>query len=95
MLSNRSHQVELSSDRTASAARALGPDAAIEGHLLIGSDDMCFFLEERPGCYYQVGAAIPDQQMMPHHHPGFDIDEDALPIALRLSLQAVLDALQP
>ncbi len=86
---------EMTERVTASAARALGPDAAIEGHLLMGSDDMCFFLEERPGCYYQVGAAIPDTQMMPHHHPGFDIDEDALSIALRLSLQAVMDALQP
>jgi metal-dependent amidase/aminoacylase/carboxypeptidase family protein len=30
--------------------------------------------------------------MMPHHHPGFDMDERALAVALRLSLRAVLDA---
>jgi hypothetical protein len=32
--------------------------------------------------------------MMPHHHPGFDLDENALEIGLKVSLQAVLDALR-
>ena len=76
-----------------SAVKALGAEAVIDGSPLMGSDDMSYFLEQRPGCYYQIGAAIPDQHMMPHHHPGFDIDEGALPIGLKLSLQAVLDSL--
>ena len=76
-----------------SAIQAIGADNVIDGELIMGSDDMCYFLQERPGCYYQVGAAIPDTPMMPHHHPGFDLDERALAIALRVSLHAVLDAL--
>jgi amidohydrolase len=76
-----------------SAIRAIGAENVIEGELLMGSDDMCYFLQERPGCYYQVGAALPDREMMPHHHPGFDLDERSLEVGLRVSLQAILDAL--
>lgn len=88
------NDVDLTARVMQSAARALGPDAAIDGPPLMGSDDMSYFLQQRPGCYYQVGAAFPDKQMLPHHHPGFDINEESLPVGLRLSLQAVLDALQ-
>jgi amidohydrolase len=77
-----------------SAARAIGADRVVDGELLMGSDDMCYFLNERPGCYYQVGAAMPGREMMPHHHPGFDFDEDALTVGLKVSLQAVMDALK-
>ena len=66
----------------------------IDGELIMGSDNMCYLLQERPGCYYQVGTAIPDTPMMPHHHPDFDLDERALTIVLRISLNAVLDALR-
>lgn len=75
-----------------SAVTALGAGNVSEGIPIMGSDDMCYFLKERPGCYYQVGCALPDTEMMPHHHPGFDMDERALAVALRLSLRAVLDA---
>jgi len=75
-----------------SAVAALGAGNVSEGIPIMGSDDMCYFLRERPGCYYQVGCALPDTEMMPHHHPGFDMDERALAVALRLSLRAVLDA---
>ena len=76
-----------------SAARAIGAENVSDGELLMGSDDMCYFLNERPGCYYLIGAAMPGKQMMPHHHPGFDLDERCLEVGLKVSLQAVWDAL--
>ena len=74
------------------AVNVLGAENVSEGKPIMGSDDMCYFLKERPGCYYQIGCALPDTEMMPHHHPGFDLDERSLAVALRLSLRAVLDA---
>ena len=45
-----------------------------------GSDDMACFLESVPGCYFIVGANNPEKgAKYPHHHPRFNIDEDALP----------------
>ncbi len=51
----------------------------------MASEDMAFFLERVPGCYAFVGCGNPDTQThFPHHSPRFDLDEDALPIAVEL-----------
>jgi amidohydrolase len=73
----------------------LGSDAVLDGQPMMGSDDMSLFLQERPGCYFWIGAATPGKEMQPHHHPGFEIDEGSLDIGLRVALNAVLDALAP
>jgi amidohydrolase len=85
---------EMTAKTRASAIKAIGAESVSDGELLMGSDDMCYFLQERPGCYYQVGAATAGREMMPHHHPGFDIDEGSLNVGLRVSLQAMLDVLK-
>ena len=36
----------------------------------MGGEDMSFFLQEVPGCYFFLGAANPDKALAyPHHHP--------------------------
>jgi amidohydrolase len=42
------------------------------------SDDMSVFLDQVPGCYVFVGAALPDGSSGNHHSPAFAIDEGAL-----------------
>jgi amidohydrolase len=60
----------------------------------MGGEDMSFFLNEVPGCYFFIGSANPEKlDTMPHHHPEFDIDEDALAIGTQVIVQAVLDYL--
>jgi amidohydrolase len=60
-----------------------------------GSDDMAYFLQAVPGCYFIVGAHNPDKGAnYPHHHPRFQIDEDSLPIAAEVLTRAALDYLQ-
>lgn len=60
-----------------------------------GSDDMACFLEAVPGCYFIVGANNPEKgAKYPHHHPRFNIDEDALPVAVEVLSRAALDFLK-
>lgn len=60
------------------------------------SDDMAYFLEGAPGCYFFVGAADPARGIdAPHHSPRFDIAEDALPIGLEVLARATLEYLAP
>jgi amidohydrolase len=60
-----------------------------------GSDDMACFLEAVPGCYFIVGARNEAKGAnYPHHHPRFNIDEDALPIGVEVLARAAMDYLK-
>lgn len=60
------------------------------------ADDMAYFLQAVPGCYFIVGARNEAKEARyPHHHPRFNIDEDALPIGVEVLTRAVLQALAP
>ncbi len=57
-----------------------------------GADDMCRFLEERPGAYFLLGGAPANAaHVYPHHHPGFDFDERCLPLGIELGLRIIED----
>jgi amidohydrolase len=65
-----------------------------EAVMTTGSDDMACFLNAVPGCYFIVGAHNEAKEAKyPHHHPRFNIDEDALPIAVEVLTRATLDFL--
>ena len=56
----------------------------------MGGEDMSFFLNEVPGCYFFLGAANPDKGLAyPHHHPRFDFDETALSIGVEIFVRCV------
>ncbi len=60
-----------------------------------GSDDMACFLQAVPGCYFIVGAKnVAKGANYPHHHPRFNIDEDALPIGVEVLSRAAMDFLK-
>jgi amidohydrolase len=60
------------------------------------SDDMAFFLEAAPGCYFFVGAGNETKGITaPHHSPRFELDEDALAIGLEVLARATLAYLAP
>jgi len=46
----------------------------------MGAEDFSFFLKERPGCFFFVGAALPGP-CLPHHKSIFDFDENAMLIS--------------
>jgi amidohydrolase len=56
----------------------------------MGGEDMSFFLQEVPGCYFFVGSANPDKDLAyPHHHPRFNFDEAALGMGVEIFVRFV------
>jgi amidohydrolase len=56
----------------------------------MGGEDMAFFLQEVPGCYFFLGAANADKALAyPHHHPRFDFDETALGLGVEMFVRCV------
>lgn len=56
----------------------------------MGGEDVSFFLQEVPGCYFFLGAANPDRGLTyPHHHPRFDFDETALAMGVEIFVRCV------
>jgi len=52
-------------------------------------------LRAAPGCLWLLGTANPDKGITESWHcPGFDLDEDALPLAVKIMALAALDLLQ-
>lgn len=78
------------------AASVIGPSAIIESPPVMGGDDMSEFLLRRPGVYFWLGAgAAESEKNMPHHHPGFWIDDErSLPLGTELIAKTVLDFLK-
>ncbi|CAN5503353.1 amidohydrolase [soil metagenome] len=77
------------------AASVLGEDGVQESERIMGGDDMALWLQEAPGCYFFVGARDEAAGIdKPHHHPQFDIDERALPLAVELLSRGALDFLE-
>jgi amidohydrolase len=56
----------------------------------MGGEDMSFFLQEVPGCYFFLGAANSEKGLnYPHHHPHFDFDETALGMGVEMFVRCV------
>lgn len=56
----------------------------------MGGEDMAFFLQEVPGCYFFLGSANPEKNLAyPHHHPRFDFDETALGLGVEMFVRCV------
>jgi len=65
-----------------------------EGVMSTGSDDMSEFLQAVPGCYFLVGSRNEAKGThYQHHHPRFNLDEEALPIGVEILSRAALDYL--
>lgn len=73
--------------------RQLQPDLQIlQDVRTMGGEDMAYFLQAMPGLYFFVGSGNPAKETdFPHHHPRFDIDEQALVMATSLLTSAVAD----
>lgn len=56
----------------------------------MGAEDMSFFLQEVPGCYFFLGSANSAKDLAyPHHHPRFDFDETALAMGVEIFVRCV------
>ncbi len=78
-------------EKVRTAAQGVFPETPIDenNYLTMGAEDMAFMMEKVPGCYFFVGSANAEKGLdYDHHHPKFDIDEDALPRAAALMAAA-------
>ena len=57
----------------------LGAENTKECELIMGSEDYSYFLDKVPGTYLFLGTAKDEKTDVSHHHPKFDLDEDAMP----------------
>lgn len=54
----------------------------------MGAEDFSHYLLRKPGAFVFVGMGG-EKSAYPHHHPKFDIDEDALPIGIQLFIEII------
>lgn len=73
------------------AETAMDIPAGVTPHCqTMAAEDMSFFLQAVPGCYFFLGSANSHLGMdFPHHHPRFDFDETALGIGVELFIRCV------
>lgn len=68
----------------------------VEKPISLGGEDFAYYLMEKPGAYFTVGMADPENPLTysPHHNGCFQLDERGLRIGLELDLASYLKALE-
>jgi amidohydrolase len=74
--------------------KVFGVEHTLESPLIMAGEDFAYYLQKIPGCFMFVGAGNTDLGVWaPHHHPSFDIDEEAMRNAALLLSEMTLDYL--
>jgi amidohydrolase len=74
------------------AADVVGRDNVIcdDSVRTMGGEDMSYFLERVPGCYFFLGTRNEARGLAhPHHSPRFDIDESALAAGVEIMTRVI------
>jgi amidohydrolase len=71
---------------------ALGDDAVTATQQSMGGEDFSWYLEQVPGALARLGVHTPGQERRDIHQSAFDIDERALGIGVRYTVQLAVDA---
>lgn len=72
------------------AAEVVGRDNIIPDERTMGGEDMSYFLERVPGCFFFLGTRNEARGFVhPHHSPRFDIDEAAMEIGVEIMTRVV------
>ena len=88
------NEAESSRIATKSVEKLLGKDGVVEFEKVTGGEDFAMYLEKAPGAIAFVGIRNEEKEAnYPHHHPRFNMDEDALEIGTGLYAQYAIDFL--
>jgi amidohydrolase len=60
----------------------------------MGAEDFAYYLKEVPGIFFRLGAADPQEDYYPGHHPKFNFDEKALKIGVALFVYITLNRIE-
>jgi amidohydrolase len=92
------HVLPVANDRQVSErlrgifAQMIGEQGLDTNERTMGSEDVGLFMDDIPGMYFFVGAAVQNrEEYYGHHHPRFDFAEDALPLSAALLSAAVAE----
>ena len=78
----------------AAVRSALGPGSAVPTVQSLGGEDFAWYLDHVPGSMARLGVKPPGQELPLDLHQGaFDVDEAALPVAVRVLVATALAAL--
>lgn len=70
------------------AAEVVGPENVRRDVVSMGGEDMAFFLQKVPGCFFFLGSQNSAKGLdRAHHSPYFDFDEDAMPIGAEILMR--------
>ena len=84
------HNDPAMSDRIARVAQQTPGVTHVDRTLrMMAGEDMAFFLDAVPGCFFFVGCGGPNAE--PHHSPRFVVDEGALTVGAQVMLGAVAE----
>jgi amidohydrolase len=76
------------------AAGVVGEEHVALQSLKMGAEDFSYFLEKVPGCFWFVGSRNPEKGLVwGHHHPRFDLDEEAMIYGMDVMVNVVLRVL--
>lgn len=76
------------------AAAVLGEGGVSEVKPVLGAEDFSYYLQKIPGAFMFLGAGNAAKGIVhPHHHPKFDIDEDALVHGVEILARGAIDLL--
>jgi amidohydrolase len=67
-----------------------GTNVLVQIDPTMASEDFSCYLQQKRGAFIFVGMGG-EKSSYPHHHPQFDIDEDAIPVAIDLFIQLVMN----
>jgi amidohydrolase len=88
------NDVAMSELAATSIAKVVGEQGVYEMRPMMPAEDFSYFLEERPGCYFMTGCRNEEKGIVwPHHHPKFDIDEEAIGIGVAALVSVAMDYL--
>ena len=78
------------------ATGVVGADNVLEAPRHMGAEDFSYVLEKVPGCFFFLGTRNPEKgKIWGHHHPRFDIDEDAMAIGIETLARVAMRYLHP
>jgi amidohydrolase len=70
------------------AGEVVGPGNVVRDFVSMAGEDMSYFLQRVPGCYFFLGSADPARGLAESHHsPRFDFDERVMPIGAEIFLR--------
>ena len=71
-----------------------GPDVWMDIDERMGGEDFAYYLQERPGVFWNLGAQA-GTNPYPHHHGKFTFDESVMPLGVWVMAQTVLAFSRP